>query len=196
MALLLFAQVFPPNYPVFADSTDSPRIDEQIYNLVFDLLYDALSKNTYFNISNIEGKTIYICDPINAHQLVNGSLLVNSDIEYYLIKADSDYIACVTVCYESGNFSSASFSTDIAEALEYYDIGTTPVALVGYNGTLFIKTLSGTVEWHSNISSYSTVNSALNELSESVSSQITSAVCEMGSINTSCILYIDVSTCL
>ena len=118
-----------------------------MYDLAYGLLYDALSQNSYFNITEIDNKTIYLCAPLNAYRLDGQQLVPNTVIEYYLIKADSDYIGCVTVCYEAGVLQTASFSTDIALALEYFDIGTDPITLVGYNGSLYIKSENSTSQY-------------------------------------------------
>ena len=141
----------------------------------------------------LKGKTIYLCNPINAHRLVDGELIANQNIEYYLVKADSRYVACVTVCYDSGKLVTASFNTDIAQALEYYDIGTNAVALVGHEGSLYIKTADECVKWNSsNLDNDVPINRQGVSV-DSVATQIVSADCQLGSINIYYNLNIDAS---
>lgn len=167
-----------PVFPVTAtDDTESP-----VESIVYELLRDALSKNTYFNIPEVDGKTIYLCHPINPHYLRNNVLIPNPEIEYYLIKANTEYIACVTVCYSGNTIVSASFSTNIASALEHYNIAENDCVLVANGGFLYIKTTSSVSKWNPSAQSQDVATATLSTTHDSLIEQIHSAQCELESI--------------
>lgn len=92
-------------------------------------------------------------------QIIGEGLTINTDIEYYLIKANSKYIACITVCYADGAFASASFGTDISAALNHNEISNNSFALVGHSRFLYIKFQNNTFRWDSIAQTNSVENS-------------------------------------
>lgn len=175
---------------VNAASSNASTIDSQIYTLAYDLLCDALSENTYFNIPSFDEKTLYLCEPINPHHLQNGNLVANPNIEYYLIKADSLYIACVTVCYVEDQISTATLDTNIALALNDSDIGTAPVVVVGHEGLLYIRSNEATTLWIPGNNTSTAYITTASSIDDSALSQISAASCHFESITASDRIYI------
>lgn len=159
------------------------------------MLCDALSNNSFFGLPSVEGKTIYLCEPISPYYINGDGLQKNGDIEYDLIRADMDYIACVTVCYQNGQFATASFGTDVALALEGLDVGTSNVLLVSSDGSLYIKMENGTTKWSSSETIERNENSnTVSEEADTVCAQLESIQCNLSAISVKGVLNLPTAT--
>lgn len=111
-----------------------------VEDIAVQLLNDALSKPNYFDLPELEGRSIYICDAINPYAIMEGELIRCSDIEYYLVRTDSEYIACITLCYGEGELLSACLNIDLANAIEANGDINEAIQIVAQNGGLYVRT--------------------------------------------------------
>lgn len=61
-------------------------LDSEIYNTICDLIDNALKVDYYANLLHCEDGVLYLCDPINPYHLVGNELVIDTNVEYYLIK--------------------------------------------------------------------------------------------------------------
>lgn len=131
--------------PLCCITVSAEDISVNIDTIATDLLQSALENPVLFGVPELNDKHIYICEPIHPYAIENETLVENDTIEYYLLIADNEYFACVTVCYDQGIAQTATLSTTIATILETYDIEDSAFLLVLNGGKLYLKTESTTV---------------------------------------------------
>lgn len=110
-----------------------------VENIATYFLNDALSQPAYFSLPDLNGKSIYLCDPINPYVLVGNQLYVYDDVECYLIKTDDEIIASVVLCYDGDELLSACLDNSIAETINANCDIDEAFQLVGQDGTLYVK---------------------------------------------------------
>lgn len=140
---LLLVVILCLNVTIFAVATEQTFSVEQV---AVELLNDALKQPNYFDIPDLDGKTIYLCNAINPYTLEGDDLQLCNDIEYYLVKTDDEYIACITLCYKEGELVSACLNIGVAETVNVYCDVNEAIQLVVQEGVLFVKTENNLAE--------------------------------------------------
>lgn len=116
------------------------------------LLNDALAQPNYFLLPDLNGKNIYLCNAINPYILKDDELVIQDDVECYFIKTDDNFIASITLCYDNDKLLTASLDIGLAEFIDANCDIDEAFALVGYNGTLYVKTAGGVVASNAQVS--------------------------------------------
>lgn len=110
-----------------------------------ELLNDALAQPNSFILPDLDEKNIYLCNPIHPYALIENELQSCEDIEYYLIKTETEFIGCITLCYVDSVLMSASLNLDIATQLNETCETDDAFQLVANNGLLYIRTAASPI---------------------------------------------------
>lgn len=133
--LLILVMCIMPFQTAKAETTK-----HNINEITNEFLTIALENNEYFNLPNLQNKKIYISNPIRPYKIDENKLSKSNDIEYYFIKADDEYIACVTLCYENEEVVSSAINVDISDFLNEYNLNDKTFSLIASKGKLYLKT--------------------------------------------------------
>lgn len=114
-----------------------------VESIATELLNDALTHPYDFTFPNLSGKTLYLCNAVNPYALQDNKLIPNEDIEYYIVKTDDAFIACITLCYSNGTLLSATLDLNISNTLNYACSVSDPVQLITEDGVVYVKSNDG-----------------------------------------------------
>lgn len=134
--------------PAFAAETPRSKIGSNTYDFICELV-SAISDEGPYADAFADKTDLYLCDSINPYYFSDDDLIINEDIEYYLIRSSSQYVGCITVCYDNGTACSASFDADISSALTYNGLVNSSFALVCCDGILYIVSGTQVFQWNS-----------------------------------------------
>lgn len=137
---LLLACVLLCNYLPVVSAVEQETSVEQI---AVNLINDALSQPNEFALPNLSDETLYICKAIHPYKLENDALIESTNIEYYLVKTENYFVACITLCYVNNELISACLNIGMAEMLNAACDISEAFQIVANNGTLYIKTADG-----------------------------------------------------
>lgn len=108
---LLLAVIICFRSSIFVFATESSFSVEK---LAVELINDALTHPDEFDLPNIGSTNVYLCEAINPYAFENSSLRKSEEIEYYFVITDSEYIACITLCYKNDEPVSVSSNVSLA----------------------------------------------------------------------------------
>lgn len=113
-----------------------------IEDVATELINDALAQPNEFGLPDLNGQNIYLCNAINPYTLEEDELIPCSNIEYYIVKTDDSFVACITLCYSDGMLLSASLDVNIANVLNSACSTDDAIQIVTEGGSVYIKTES------------------------------------------------------
>lgn len=116
-----------------------------IEQVAVQLINDALSKPEVFDLPNLTGETLYVCEAVHPHTLSDSGLVSSDNIEYYLVRTDDEIIACITLCYVEGQVASACLNIGLAKMINAVCEVDKAFQLVVQDGSLYIKTEEGVI---------------------------------------------------
>lgn len=105
-----------------------------------ELINDALTQPSQFGLPDLQDENVYICNAVNPYTICNDVLTQCEGIEYYLVKTDDAFIACITLCYDDGILISATLDLHIADVLNNVCSPADAIQLITYDGTVYVRT--------------------------------------------------------
>lgn len=137
LVCLLIVVLMLFNSAIFAQAVD---LEFSIETVAVELINCALSDPNNFHVQDLTGETLYLCNAINPYALTGGDLLACDDIEYYLLRTDDAFIACVTLCYDNGVLASSSLNFYVSDVLNANCNIEDEIQLVTHDGIVYVKT--------------------------------------------------------
>ena len=122
---------------VFSSAAEQQHTVESV---AVQLINDALTHPECFGLPELGDEEIYICEGINPFTKVNDEMTRCQEIEYYFVRTESEYIACITVCIVEGEPKSACLDVSLANKLNEECGLNDAVRLIVQNGELQILT--------------------------------------------------------
>lgn len=107
------------------------------------LINDAIEKPDYFQLPSVDGKSLYICNAINPYRVSDDELVNCENIEYYLVRTEDEYFACITLLYADGQLLSASLNLDVSEEISNSCTINDSIQIIVQDGNIYIRTANG-----------------------------------------------------